>query len=134
MADIHKAGAIIIQDKKLLLTRTKGKDIFVCPGGKLESGETPKQAVVRELKEELNISVSESSLEEFGTYFASAAYDPDKTLQLDVFIVKSWTGELVPDNEIEEVIWADSSTQNVKQGSIFDHEVMPKLKAKNLIN
>src|SRR4051812_20782408 len=50
--DIHKAGGIIIRDKKLLVERSKGKDFFKTPGGSIELGETPKQALVRELLEE----------------------------------------------------------------------------------
>ena len=56
--DIHKASGILLQDRKVLVTRSRGKENFVHPGGKLEQGETPKQALVRELKEELNIDVA----------------------------------------------------------------------------
>ncbi len=54
-ATIHKAGGVIIHNRQLLLTRSAGKDFFVAPGGKLENNETSKQALVRELAEELKI-------------------------------------------------------------------------------
>jgi len=50
--DIHKAAGIIIKGRRLLVERSKGKDVFVAPGGKLELGETAIRAVIRELKEE----------------------------------------------------------------------------------
>lgn len=134
MADIHKAGAIIIKDKKVLMSRTRGKEIFVNPGGKLQERETAVQALIRELKEELSIAVEEKDLELFGTFFAPAAYDPEKQLEMDVFFVRAWTGEIVPNNEVEEIKWVDSSTRDTPLGSIFEHEVIPKLKAKNLID
>ena len=58
MADIHKAAGIIIQDRKLLFARAKDMDFFIDPGGKIEPDETAKQALVRELKEELAIDVN----------------------------------------------------------------------------
>ena len=39
MADINKAGAVIIRDRRLLVSRSKGNDIYGASGGKLEEGE-----------------------------------------------------------------------------------------------
>lgn len=129
MSDIHKAAGLIIQNKKVLALRTRGKDIFVNPGGKLQGNETSKQALIRELKEELQIRVAEADLQEYGTYYSQAAYDPGKSLQLDAFIVKAWSGELTIDNEIEEMQWIDSQiSEGVKLASIMEHDLLPKLK------
>lgn len=134
MADIHKAAGIIIQNRKILALRTRGKDTFVNPGGKLEAGETPTQALVRELREELQISVREEDLVAYGTYYSQAAYDPEKSLQLDAFIVKVWSGQLVPDNEIEEMQWISSSLpEGMQIASIMEHDLLPKLKQVGLI-
>jgi 8-oxo-dGTP diphosphatase len=128
--DIHKAGGIIIRDRKLLLERAKGKAIFVAPGGKLERGETVKQALVRELMEELQITVHEDDLEELGTFYAEAAGQEHKWLQMDMFVVKRWHGEVAPDNEVEEIRWVTSELEpGLKVGSIFQHEVIPRVKA-----
>lgn len=133
--DIHKAGGILIKDRKFLVERSKGKDFFIAPGGSIEPGETPKQALVRELREEFQVQVTESNLEEFGIFYAQAAGQEDKYLQMDVFIVKVWSGEVTPDNEVEEILWIDlNPPKNIKLGSIFEHEVLPKLKALDLID
>ncbi|MDP3993136.1 MAG: NUDIX domain-containing protein [bacterium] len=87
---IHKSGGIIIRDRKLLVTRSWNETFFIAPGGKLEEGETAKQALVRELKEELGIAVEERDLKEFGTFSGKAASDETKTIQMEVYIVKSW--------------------------------------------
>lgn len=135
MADIHKAAGVIIQNRKILALRTRGKESFVNPGGKLEAGETPKQALVRELREELQIQVREEDLVAYGTYYSQAAYDPEKSLQLDAFIVKAWSGELRPDNEIEEMQWINSSLPDgMKIASIIEHDLLPKLKQDGLVD
>lgn len=135
MADIHKAAGIIIRDKQLLVERSQGKEFFISPGGSIEEGETAKQALVRELKEEFTIDVSEDDLEEFGTFEASAANSPDKIVKMQTFIVRAFIGEPQPDNEVEEMRWvttADIGTLPI--GSIFEHDVMPKLHEQELIN
>ena len=53
---MHKSAGIIIKDGALLVLRSKGKDTFYAPGGKLDSGETPEQAMSRELYEEVGLT------------------------------------------------------------------------------
>lgn len=133
--DIYKASGIIIIDRKVLVARSFGKEYFVHPGGKLEPGETPKQAAVRELKEEFKIDVAEEDLEPFDKNSAPAANSPELTVHMDVFIVKKWQGDIVPDNEIEEIRWLTSDVPtDIKIGSIMEHETLPKLKAEGLID
>ena len=135
MADIHKAGGILIQDRKFLVEKSKNKEFYIAPGGSIEAGETPQQALVRELKEEFQISVNENDLEEFGTFFAQAAGQESKSLQMDVFFVKKWNGTPTPDNEVEKILWISSDLpKDIKVGSIFEHEVLPKLREMNLID
>jgi mutator protein MutT len=132
--DIHKAGGIIIRDRQLLLTRSKGKDFFVAPGGKLEGDETSKQALVRELKEEINILVNEDDLEDFGIFRAVAAGSDGRALQMDVYIVNKWEGEIAPSSEIEEICWVTSATDDIEIGSIFRVDVRPRLVEAGLID
>lgn len=133
--DIHKAAGILIRDRKLLVERSEGKVHFIAPGGSVEPGETVKQAVVRELKEEFDIDVDEADLEPFGTFYADAAGQEHLKVRMDVFIVKSWQGKAVPSSEVEEIAWITSSPpKNMNVGSIFEHEVLPRLKAQKLID
>ena len=69
------------------------------------------------------------------TFYAKAAGAEDKTIRMDVFIVRNWLGEPVPNGEVEEILWITSQIpKTIKVGSIFEHEVIPRLKAKNLID
>lgn len=132
---IYKSAGVILENRKLLVTRTQGKDIFVAPGGKREEQETDTQALTRELLEELSISIDENTLEDFGTWSAEAAGQEGTVVQMHVFIVKTYTGSITPSNEIEEVKWINSSDlTSIELGSIFKHDVMPKLLELNLID
>lgn len=60
------------------------------PGGKVEKDESPEQALVRELREELGIAVQEECLAPFS--FASHAY-PDFHLIMPLYVCRRWEGE-----------------------------------------
>lgn len=133
--DIHKAGGILLKDRKLLVEKSFNKDLFLAPGGKLEKDETSEQALVRELEEEFNILVSEADLEFFGTFYAQSATNENLYLRMDIFIVMKWSGEPKASSEVEEIKWIDSKDlADIKVGSIFEHDVIPRLKAANLID
>lgn len=135
MPDIIKAAGAIVKDRKILVERSEGKEFFIPPGGKLESGETPEQAVIRELKEELQIDVTEDDLEPMGVFTAEAANQPGQEVQMHMYIIKRWSGEIAPDNEVDELAWITSAIpEGMKVGSICVHDVMPYLKKKGLID
>jgi mutator protein MutT len=133
--DIQKSAGVLIRDRKFLITRSRGKSFFVAPGGKVEPGETLTEALKRELKEELQIDIDTADLKEFGTFYALAAGHTDQYLQMDVFLVGKWVGEITPSSEVEEIMWIDSKLPaNLELGSIFQHDVLPKLKSLDLID
>ena len=71
------AGALVDADGRVLITRRpNGKEmagLWEFPGGKIEKGETPEQALIRELKEELNIGTKGTCLAPLS--FASHQYE-----------------------------------------------------------
>lgn len=135
MADIIKAAGIIIKNRKVLVERSKHKDYFVPPGGKLEAGETPVQALIRELKEELQIDVREEDFELIGIFRAEAANQPGKEVEAYMFMVHHWQGEIIAASEVDELAWIGSSIpEGMKVGSICVHDVMPSLREKGLID
>lgn len=91
------AVAMIDPDGRILLAqRPKGKSmagLWEFPGGKVEADETPEQALVRELKEELGIDTWESCLAPLS--FASHSYD-DFHLLMPVFACRKWEGQVKP--------------------------------------
>ena len=87
------AAALIDADGRVLVQqRPPGKQmagLWEFPGGKIEAGETPETALIRELAEELGISVAASCLAP--ATFASEALG-DRHLILLLYICRKWTG------------------------------------------
>ncbi len=99
------AVTLIDEDGRILLAqRPSGKSmagLWEFPGGKLESGETPEAALVRELHEELAIDVEESCLAPLT--FASHKYE-DFHLLMPLYICRKWNGFVSP-QEGQDVKW-----------------------------
>jgi 8-oxo-dGTP diphosphatase len=132
--DIYKSGGIIIRDKKLLVSREAHKEYFIAPGGKLEKGETPKEALIRELNEELGIDVKANDLKFFGHFDAPASGQEERTVHMTVYLVKKFGGKMKVGHKGDELLWLNSKIpKSLKVGSIFEHEVIPRLKKKGLI-
>ena len=104
-----RIAAALITDQRdhALLVRKRNSAYFMQPGGKPETGETPAQALIRELQEELNIVLDEQSLTPVGTFIDRAINEPGCELIAEVFRVSFTQRELTPAAEIEEVIWLD---------------------------
>ncbi|HSW80700.1 MAG TPA: NUDIX domain-containing protein [Candidatus Saccharimonadales bacterium] len=133
--DIYKAGGVLVKNHKTLVNSSRGKEYFITPGGKIEAGETPRQALARELMEEFQIEVDEADMEPFGTFSAEAANHPGQIVHIEHFLVKKWYGEIRPDHEVDAVRWITSELpKDIKIGSIFVTEIIPKLKKLGLID
>ena len=87
------AVALIDPDGRVLLAqRPEGKHLaglWEFPGGKVQPGETPEAALIRELDEEIGIDVVASCLAPFT--FASHSY-PDFHLLMPLYVCRKWTG------------------------------------------
>jgi len=99
------ACALVDADGRVLLAkRPPGKPLaglWEFPGGKVEPGETPEAALIRELKEELDIEVAAKCLAPLS--FASHSY-PEFHLLMPLFVCRRWEGDLAP-QQGQQLAW-----------------------------
>lgn len=112
------ACALVDTDVRVLIAqRPQGKSmagLWEFPGGKVEDGERPEDTLIRELREELAITVSEACLAPFA--FASHAY-PDFHLLMPLYVCRRWDGIVTP-TEGQQLAW-------VKPNRLRDYEMPP---------
>jgi 8-oxo-dGTP diphosphatase len=115
---IVAAAALIDRDGRVLITqRPAGKPmagLWEFPGGKVKEGETPEQAIIRELYEELGIDVCPTCLSPLT--FASHEYE-DFHILMPLFQVRTWDGIISP-REGQAVKW-------VRPSRLLDYSMPP---------
>jgi 8-oxo-dGTP diphosphatase len=102
---IVAACALVNEARDVLIAkRPPGRSfagLWELPGGKIEHGEGPEDALVRELKEELGIEIATADLKPL--IFASHAY-PDFHLLMPVYLCARWRGTLAA-QEGQDLLW-----------------------------
>ena len=110
---VHAAVAVLMREDGMVLlgNRPEGKawaGWWEFPGGKIESGETPIDALQRELDEELGVHATEAY-----PWLVRTFDYPEKTVKLHFFIVKAWQGE--PDGrEGQQLSWQNPNRLTVE--------------------
>ena len=112
------AAALVDVDGRVLIgQRPPGKQmegLWEFPGGKVEAGETPENALIRELEEELGIVARRDCLA--ASVFASHAYEGFHLL-MPLYLLRRWEGE-VARREHAALAW-------VRPGRLFDYPMPP---------
>ncbi|MDE0780435.1 MAG: (deoxy)nucleoside triphosphate pyrophosphohydrolase [Alphaproteobacteria bacterium] len=114
---VSAVALLDVDNRVLLAQRPEGKPMagfWEFPGGKVELGETPEAALIRELNEELGIDTHKSCLAPIG--FASHGYD-DFHLLMPLFVCRKWSGVPTP-REGQILTW-------VRPNSIRDYPMPP---------
>ncbi|MAI10535.1 MAG: NTP pyrophosphohydrolase [Rhodospirillaceae bacterium TMED167] len=101
---VSAVALIDVDGRVLIAKRPEGKamaGLWEFPGGKVDAGETPEAALIRELREELAIDITRSCLAPLT--FASHSYD-DFHLLMPLFVCRMWYGTPSP-QEGQELKW-----------------------------
>jgi len=113
---LNVVGSVLVRNNKILLPKRSSSlkiypNLYEFPGGKVEQGETLKEALKRELSEELCIDVDVCDIIEFDNNVLTT----DKLI-LTIFIIKKWNNELKINPEINsEILEIDiNQLENVK--------------------
>ncbi len=102
---IRIAAALIDNGSgRLLLVRKVGTKWFMQAGGKIEDGESAASALLRELREEIGLSLTDEDIRYLGCFSAEAANEAGFNVEAEVFHLRT---EQVPEtrSEIEEALW-----------------------------
>jgi len=114
---VAAAALIDVDGRVLICQRPEGKSLaglWEFPGGKVEKGETPEQCLIRELHEELDITVAQACLAPF--VFASHTYEKFHLL-MPLYLLRRWEG-IVTAREHKAMAW-------VKPDKLSDYEMPP---------
>lgn len=104
---IRIAAALIDDDAgRLLLVRKAGTNWFMQAGGKIEAGESPIDALRRELVEEIGLALGAGDARHLGRYTAPAANEANHVVDAELFHVRMRCDPIMR-AEIEEAIWID---------------------------
>lgn len=133
MEIIKKVALAVFKDKQMLQVRSENHPlVFFTLGGKMENGETEIEALVREVKEEVDCGIDKDSLH-FLQEFEDVAHGKDSILK-----IRMYGGCLIgvpePRSEIAEIGWFDSNSDKKHISTIAQRTIFPWLKEHGYIN
>lgn len=106
MADLPNAASVaLVRDSKVLVIKrayAPYQNLWTFPGGRMDPGETVEQCAIRELQEELGVTIRNPQLA------MVQALGRDGTYRLAVFATTDFSGVIRPSDEISDHKWADS--------------------------
>lgn len=129
---IDKLAYIYLKDGKVLITLSRGKDTWYIPGGKREQGESDQQALIREVKEELDVDLQPETIKHYGTFEAQAHGKPEGTVVRMTCYTADFTGELKATSEIEKLDYFNYAQKGL--ASPVDNLIFDDLFTRGLIS
>jgi 8-oxo-dGTP diphosphatase len=129
---IDKLAFIHLQNRQILMTLSKGKNIYYIPGGKREVGESDLEALSREVQEELSVEILPETLRHYGTFEAQAHGQTEGVIVRMTCYQANFLGQLKSSSEIQDLAFYTYAQKDIV-GPV-DQIIFDDLKAKNLID
>ena len=129
-------GTMFFKDNSLLIDKPRKRPTFQMIGGKVEEGETPKEAAIRECHEELGSKAifDEEKFELVMEFDEIATSDGVTPIHFYVFKYNgNLNGELSTSSEIEKFLWYQSRDGETILSNTLKHKVIPYCLQNNLI-
>ncbi|RXR06019.1 NUDIX hydrolase [Pseudoxanthomonas composti] len=105
LQEIDKLALIHVRERRLLAARSHGRERWYLPGGKREPGESDEQALVREVSEELGVTLDPEALVFAGVFRAQADNKPEGVLVKMTCYESQDVDDPQPHAEIAELGW-----------------------------
>jgi 8-oxo-dGTP diphosphatase len=103
---IDTVAWVRVERGRILCARPRGKDVFYVPGGKRKAGETDLQVLLREITEELTVTLLPGTIQPAGCYEAIQADGALATVTVRMSCYTAgYSGTLAPSSEIAELAW-----------------------------
>lgn len=99
----------LVRDRRVLMVVARGRDVLYLPGGKIDPGESAREALLRECREELGIRIDESTIEDMFTVLVQAHGEPDGRLVSMTVYRAETADEPRPTGEIDSLHWVTSA-------------------------
>lgn len=128
MQTIHISAAIILNERgQMLLVRKKNTARFMQAGGKIETNESPLQALLRELHEELQIQPDLATIHYHGMFHAPAANEPNHVVHAHIYQL-TWHNPIHIAAELEEAHWKlPRDAKQLPLAPLTEHIILPLL-------
>ena len=133
---LEVVGTMFFKDGKLLIDKPRKKPTFQMIGGKVEDGESIREAAIRECHEELGKkAIFDEGLLEFVMDFDEiATSNPSKRIHMNIFQYKGeLQGELTVSEEIEQFMWFGADDDRNILSNTLKNEIIPYCIKKGLI-
>ena len=131
MTAIPVAVGLLIRDGFVLMGERRPGKVYPLhwefPGGKIEHGETPIEALARELREELNIEMVDGQF----WYSETASYSNGETYYIEYYLVREWGGDIV-NSEFRSVKWISDETLPMLQHLSGNANILARLQREGI--
>ena len=118
------AGLIVDHAGRVLLVRKRGTQTFMQAGGKIEPHESPAEALVREIEEELGVRIAPDVPEYLGAFTAQAANETDHIVKAEAFYIRA-DFAVSPAREIEEIVWITPGDDSLPLAPLTRDHLLP---------
>lgn len=132
LPDILVSAVAIVRARRVLMVTARGRDVLYMPGGKIDAGETPAAAAVREAREEIAVEIDPARVSPLFTVLTQAHGEPDGRL-VRMHVFQAETDETpMPSAEVSAVHWV--GTESLDRCPPAGREVLERLAAAGLID
>lgn len=109
MDTIVVSALALVRERRLLMVTARDRDVLYLPGGKVEDGETPREAAIREALEEVSVRLDPDSVQELFTVTEQAHGEPAGRLVAMTLFSATTSDDPAPSNEVSSFTWVTTA-------------------------